>query len=158
VRAGRLAAIAFALLLAGCAANPAFGPAGPRAPGSAAGNVPGNSGGDARSDTANDSRDSSSGAGAGAEFPAPSRNAAVTDALLVQSRDQRIAGNLGGAAATIERAITISPDEAVLWLELAEIRRDQGDRALAEEIARKALTLTSENSALAARARRLLGR
>jgi Flp pilus assembly protein TadD len=77
---------------------------------------------------------------------------------LTQSQSEREAGDLGGAAATVERALTISPDEAVLWMELAEIRMAQGDFALAEEMARKALTLTDPNSVVAERARRLIGR
>lgn len=86
--------------------------------------------------------------------PAPVSNA--TRALLTQSQAERDAGNLGGAAATIERALSISPDDALLWVELGEIRMQQGDGQLAEEMARKALTLTGQDSALAARARRLI--
>jgi Tfp pilus assembly protein PilF len=78
--------------------------------------------------------------------------------LLTQSQTERAAGNLGGAAATVERGLTIAPDEALLWVELAEIRMAQGDAVLAQEMARKALTLTSPNSAEAARARRLITR
>lgn len=101
--------------------------------------------------------------GAGAQLPsetgANTRTAPIstaTRALLTQSQSERDAGNLGGAAATVERALTIAPDEALLWVELAEIRMAQGDGQLAEEMAQKALTLTGQNSALAARARRLI--
>jgi len=87
---------------------------------------------------------------------APSNGA--TSALLAQSRSERQAGDLGDAAATIERALAIAPEDALLWVELAEIHRDQGDRDRAEEMARKALTLASANSAVADRARRLIGR
>jgi tetratricopeptide (TPR) repeat protein len=82
----------------------------------------------------------------------------ATTALLAESRAERDAGDLGGAAATIERALTIAPDEPLLWVELAEIRFDQGDVDLAAEMARKALTLTGDNSPLAERARRIMGR
>lgn len=99
------------------------------------------------------------GAGAGATAPAESDTvSAATRALLTQSQTERAAGNLGGAAATVERGLTIAPDEALLWVELAEIRMAQGDAVLAQEMARKALTLTSPNSAEAARARRLITR
>lgn len=146
----RLAPVVIALLLlGGCATSGIYNTGAPSAPANPSAGASAGSAAGGRDETAS---------GAGAELPAPAPNSAVTNALLVQSQDQRSAGNLGGAAATIERAITISPDDAVLWVELAEIRRDQGDRALAEEMARKALTLTGENSAVAARARRLLGR
>ena len=91
----------------------------------------------------------------------PAQNQPVstaTNALLLQSRTERDAGDLGRAAATIERALSIAPEDASLWLELAEIRLDQGNRPLAEEMARKALTLTPDGSTVADRARRLLSR
>jgi tetratricopeptide (TPR) repeat protein len=96
--------------------------------------------------------------GAGAELPPPAPPSPVTAALLTQSHDQRDAGDLAGAAATIERGLTIVPDDALLWVELAEIRMREGDADQAEELAQKALTLTSPNSSLAARARRLIRR
>lgn len=89
----------------------------------------------------------------------PDRNApgaGATTALLAQSRAERRAGNLGDAVATIERALAIAPEEGLLWVELAEIHSDQGERALAREMARKALTLTAADSEVADRARRLI--
>lgn len=130
-----------ALVLSGCATGPAFAPgAGPatvtppptRAPGGA------------RDET-----------GAGADSAAGLSGA--TAALLAESQAERDAGDLGSAAATIERALTIAPDVPSLWLELAEIRFDQGDIDLATEMARKALTLTRDDPALQERARRLIG-
>jgi hypothetical protein len=97
--------------------------------------------------------------GAGVRLPDSSiPTSGATVALLTRSRDQREAGDLGGAAATVERALTIAPDDAELWVELGEIRMSQGDFLLAEEMARKALTLTGDNMPLAARARRLISR
>jgi cytochrome c-type biogenesis protein CcmH/NrfG len=99
------------------------------------------------------------GVGQGAELPAdPAPGSTATRALLIQSQAEREAGDLGGAAATVERALTIAPDEALLWIELAEIRMAQGDGVLAQEMARKALTVTPPNSAVAIRARRLIAR
>ena len=98
------------------------------------------------------------GAGPSLPEPAPSPVAGATGALLGQSREQRSSGDYGGAAATVERALAISPDAAALWVELAEIRFEQGEFDLAEEMARKALTLTTSGSAEAERARRLIGR
>lgn len=82
----------------------------------------------------------------------------ATRTLLEQSQAELEAGDLGGAAATVERALTIAPDEALLWIALAEIRLAQGDGVLAQEMARKALTLTTPDSEIAARARRLIAR
>jgi Flp pilus assembly protein TadD len=82
----------------------------------------------------------------------------ATTALLQQSRTERADGDLSRAAATIERALSISPDDALLWVELAEIRMDQGDGVLAAEMARKALTLTPADSPVAARAGRIIRR
>lgn len=96
-------------------------------------------------------------AGQGAIVPEARTVPPATAALLNQSHAQLDAGDIGGAAATIERALTITPDAAVLWVELAEIRMREGDPDLAEEMARKALTLTAD-PALAARARRLIRR
>jgi cytochrome c-type biogenesis protein CcmH/NrfG len=92
------------------------------------------------------------------DAPEPSRAAGATAALLEQSRSERGAGELDRAAATLERGLSLSPDDPALWVELAEIRLAQGNAALAQETARKALTLTGNDYALEARARRLIGR
>ena len=90
--------------------------------------------------------------------PEPSRAAGAAAALLEQSRNERSAGDLDRAAATLERGLSLSPDDPALWVELAEIRLAQGNAALAQETARKALTLTGDDYALESRARRLIGR
>jgi Tetratricopeptide repeat len=156
----RLAGIAIAVAsLAGCALGPAYGPApggigGTAAPGESQAAV----GADAPGVPAGGAADrSGSNRNAGLPDTSPS-TANATAALLAQSRNARAAGNLDSAAATVERALAIAPDDALLWIELAEIRMDQGDTRNAEEMARKALTLTGNDAALAARARRLLGR
>lgn len=87
-----------------------------------------------------------------------SRLSGPTATLLGQSRDERDAGDLDAAAATIERALAIAPDEAALWVELAEIHFERGDLDRAEEMARKALTLTPAGTPEAERARRLIAR
>lgn len=92
------------------------------------------------------------------EPPEPSRAAGAAAALLEQSRDERSAGDLDRAAATLERGLSLSPDDPALWVELAEVRLAQGNAALAQETARKALTLTGDDYALESRARRLIGR
>lgn len=94
--------------------------------------------------------------GAGAVLPQTPPPSAAATALLAQSRAQRDRGDLYAAQATVERALQIAPDDPQLWVELGELRRDQGDAAAAAEMARKALTLTSSDSPVARRARQLL--
>lgn len=138
------------LFLAGCVAGPAPRPAGPGVPGPAP--DAGTSADSARADGSGD-RTARTGAPSG-----PSGTSGATLALLARSREQRFAGDLAAAAATVERALGIAPDDPLLWVELAEIRMDQGNPGLAEEMARKALTLTADNSPLATRARLLITR
>src|SRR5690606_38480494 len=87
--------------------------------------------------------------------PSP-RVAPASLALLEQSRDQRAAGSYAAAASSIERALRIEPNNAELWLELAEIKLEDADAQQAEQMARKALTLASGDVFVAARAERLL--
>ena len=81
---------------------------------------------------------------------------AASEALLEQSRSQRAAGANAQAAASIERALRIDPNNAALWVELGEIHLAAGDRSQAASMARKALTLTAGDDALESRAERLL--
>jgi hypothetical protein len=92
------------------------------------------------------------------EPPEPSRAAGAAAALLTQSQAERNTGEFDRAAATLERALSLSPDDPALWVELAEVRLAQGNPALAPETARKALTVTGNDFALESRARRLISR
>jgi Tfp pilus assembly protein PilF len=83
---------------------------------------------------------------------------AASVALLERSREERAAGRYDAAAATVERALRIDPDDPALWLELAEINLAQGDGEQANSMARKALTLAGDDRAIAARAERLVRR
>jgi tetratricopeptide (TPR) repeat protein len=142
-------AIVFAAALSACATGGIYGPdargapeSDPRAP---------------ESDTRPAPAPGAGGEGARLpDAPAPDPSANATAALVAQSREERDTGKLGEAAATIERALTIAPENAGLWMELAEIRMEQGDWEQAEDMARKALTLTAETSDVGVRARRLL--
>jgi len=50
----------------------------------------------------------------------------AVDALAGRAEQQRQTGDYGGAAATLERALRIQPQEAYLWNRLARVRLEQG--------------------------------
>ena len=80
----------------------------------------------------------------------------ASGALLEQSRAQRAAGSLPAARASLERALRLDPNNAVLWLELGELELQTGNEAQAATMARKAMTLSGRDARLTARAERLL--
>jgi tetratricopeptide (TPR) repeat protein len=80
----------------------------------------------------------------------------ASGALLEQSRAQRAAGSLPAARASLERALRLDPNNAVLWLELGELELQTGNAAQAATMARKVLTLAGRDARLTARAERLL--
>lgn len=80
----------------------------------------------------------------------------ASGALLEQSRAQRAAGSLPAARASLERALRIDPNNAVLWLELGELDLQTGNATQAATMARKAMTLAGRDGRLTARAERLL--
>ena len=92
----------------------------------------------------------------------PNRAVAV---LMRRAEDQRRAGELDDATVSIERALRIAPDDAVLWQRLAEVRADQQRHALVVQLAAKSnaladpadRTLRRRNWLLIAQARRALG-
>ncbi|MEO8467585.1 MAG: tetratricopeptide repeat protein [Gammaproteobacteria bacterium] len=80
----------------------------------------------------------------------------ASDALLAQARDERAAGSLTQATASIERALRLDPNNAELWVERGELALQTGNTAQAGTMARKALSLAGTNSTVSARAQRLL--
>ena len=79
--------------------------------------------------------------------PAPKPPTAITRALVDEARDHAAAGSPNAAAATIEQAIRIEPRRGELWLQLAALRLRDGQAAMAEQSARKALLFLSAGSA-----------
>lgn len=85
--------------------------------------------------------------------------------LMRRAEDQRRAGDLDAAAVSLERALRIAPDDAVLWHELARLRLQQQRHVLVPELAAKsnALAVPGDNALrrsnwdLIAEARRALG-
>ena len=80
----------------------------------------------------------------------------ASGALLAQARDERAAGSLTQATASIERALRLDPNNAELWVERGELALQTGNAAQAGTMARKALSLAGTNSTISARAQRLL--
>ena len=94
--------------------------------------------------------------------PAPKRAVSV---LMQRAEDQRRSGDMDAATVSLERALRIAPDDAVLWNRLAEVRMDQRNFALVTQLAAKSNALASRddqmlrsaNWTLIARARQALG-
>ncbi len=85
-------------------------------------------------------------------------------ALIRQAEIDRRQGDLERAATRIERALRIQPQNAELWHTLAKVRLEQHQPRLAEELAKKSISLAGgerelrrRNWQLIAEARRLNG-
>ncbi len=94
------------------------------------------------------------------ERPAPPRQfhlSGAPAALVAQARTQASAGDPGQAAATLERAIRIEPDNPLLWIELGRIRLQENNPAQADAMGRKALTLGTGDPAAQSAAWHLIG-
>ena len=61
-------------------------------------------------------------------------------ALVGQAQTQLASKNFAVAASSIERALRIEPDNALLWIELGKIRQAEGNYVQAENMGRKALS------------------
>jgi len=161
------------LVVSGCATY-APGPAAPRGPGTTSGAGTA-SGADSTSrvDPTNGASRPGSDIAAGARVPPEAGPAARSGEgggasalstnrasllLLDESQAARRAGDYARAATVVERALAIDPNEAVLWIELAEIRFAQGDVDEARTLARKAVTLAGSDRSIATRAERLTAR
>jgi len=77
-------------------------------------------------------------------------------ALVAQAQAQTAKGNFPVAAASIERALRIEPDNPLVWIELGKVRMAEGNAAQAESMARKALALASDDQAAQSAAWRLV--
>ncbi len=77
-------------------------------------------------------------------------------ALMQQAENDRRRGDLERAASRLERALRIQPGSAELWYELANIRLQQEQPGLAEELAKKSLSLAGGRADLIHRNWRLI--
>jgi predicted TPR repeat methyltransferase len=72
----------------------------------------------------------------------------AVSALAQRAEQQRQSGDSGGAAATLERALRIQPQEAYLWNRLARVRLEQGMSDSAAKLATRSNALTGDQPAL----------
>lgn len=82
---------------------------------------------------------------------------AASRALVGQAETQRKSKNFVQAAATLERALRIEPNNPLLWLEYGELRMDENNYAQAENMGRKAVASASGDPRTQANAWRLIG-
>lgn len=85
-----------------------------------------------------------------------SENSAVI-ALAKNAREDMSAGQLGAAAANLERALRIEPRNPTLWHELARVSLHQGQPGQAVQFAGKSNSFAADNVALRAANWRLIG-
>lgn len=81
----------------------------------------------------------------------PAERRGATVALLADADALEHSGELDRAAAVLERALRIAPDDPLLWHRLASVRLRQGRVDQAEQLARKSNLLASSDPALQAR-------
>jgi tetratricopeptide (TPR) repeat protein len=72
----------------------------------------------------------------------------AASSLLDKAENQRRAGDLDGAASTLERALRIESRHPLLWNRLAQVRLQQQNYSLAAELASKSNTLAGSDSSL----------
>jgi len=80
----------------------------------------------------------------------------ATTALVAQAQRQAGGGDYGPAAATLERAVRIEPDNPLVWIELGRVHLSEGNAAQADALGRKALALATGDPAAQASAWRLI--
>jgi hypothetical protein len=70
------------------------------------------------------------------------------DGLRAQAERQRQTGDYAGAAATLERALRIQPQSALLWNRLARVRMEQGLHSQAANLAAKSNVYAGDQAGL----------
>jgi tetratricopeptide (TPR) repeat protein len=76
--------------------------------------------------------------------------------LVAQAHAQAKGGSYEPAAATIERALRIEPENPLLWIELGQIRMSEGNAAQGDGMGHKALALATGDPQAQASAWRLI--
>lgn len=85
------------------------------------------------------------------------RLGAASTALLSQAHAQAAGGDFGQAAATLERALRIEPENPLLWIELGRVRLGENNPQQADSMGRKALSLATGDPSAQASAWKLIG-
>jgi predicted Zn-dependent protease len=67
---------------------------------------------------------------------------AASRALVSQAQTQMATKNYPVAASSIERALRIEPDNPLLWIELGKVRMAENNYVQAENVARKAVSMS----------------
>jgi Tfp pilus assembly protein PilF len=67
---------------------------------------------------------------------------AASRALVSQAQTQMATKNYAVAASSIERALRIEPHNPLLWIELGKVRLAEGNYVQAENMARKAVSMS----------------
>ncbi|WP_407276188.1 tetratricopeptide repeat protein [Halothiobacillus sp. DCM-1] len=80
--------------------------------------------------------------------PVPTASAPAVLALMTRAEAQTQSGDLGGADATLERAVQIQPNNSRLWVDFANLRLKQGQPAAAEQFALRAVQYAQTNAEL----------
>lgn len=88
--------------------------------------------------------------------PRQFRLSAASGALVTQAHTQAAAGDYGQAAATLERAQRIEPENPLLWIELGRVRLAENNAPQADAMGRKALALAVGDPAAQAAAWHLI--
>jgi tetratricopeptide (TPR) repeat protein len=66
----------------------------------------------------------------------------ASQALVSQAQAQRKKGDLPGATVSLDRALRIEPNNPLLWIEMGRLRMDQRNYPQAENMGRKALSMS----------------
>lgn len=72
----------------------------------------------------------------------------AVEQLAQRADQQRQSGDYSGAAATLERALRIQPQEAYLWNRLARVRMEQGMLSQAGNLAARSNALAGDQAQL----------
>ncbi len=80
----------------------------------------------------------------------------ASTALVTQAHTQAASGDYGQAAATLERALRIEPDNPLLWIELGRVRLGENNPSQADALGRKALSLATGDASAQASAWHLI--
>ena len=80
----------------------------------------------------------------------------AASALVTQAHTQAGGGDYGQAAATLERALRIEPDNPLLWIELGRVQLSENNAAQADAMGHKALALATTDAGAQSAAWRLI--